>query len=121
LLLSGGGTLLAMASSHVGWVFTAVTLIGLGQSLSIAAQSALVREHCDVEVASMGEPAVYGVYRLLERLGNAIGPLAAALLLTAFGYRTGFLAIGAVVVACGLIFLFATRNTQPSESVFAHA
>jgi predicted MFS family arabinose efflux permease len=112
LLLSGIGTLLLMAGDHIGWVFVAVTLVGLGQSLSIAAQSALVREHCDAEVATMGEPAVYGVYRLLERMGNAIGPMLAALLLTFFGYRTGFMATGAAVALCGLAFIMATRRTQ---------
>jgi MFS family permease len=112
LLLSGLGTLLVTASNHVGWVFVAVFLVGLGQSLSIAAQSALVREHCDSEVAAMGEPAVYGVYRLFERLGNALGPMLAAGLLLAFGYRAGFVATGAAVALCGLVFLFVTRRTQ---------
>ncbi len=111
LLLSGIGTLLMMAGEHVGWIFCAVFLIGLGQSLSIAAQSALVREHCEREVGIIGEPAVYGVYRLLERMGNALGPLIAALLLMAFGYRTGFVATGSAVALCGLVFILATRRT----------
>jgi MFS family permease len=37
LLLSGIGTLLLMAGNDVGWIFAAVFLIGLGQSLSCAA------------------------------------------------------------------------------------
>jgi MFS family permease len=110
LLLSGIGTLLAIAGSHVGWVFAAATLVGLGQSLSIAAQSALVREHCHAEIESIGEPAVYGVYRLLERLGNAAGPLIAAALLMSSGYRIGFIATGCTVAACGFVFLMLTRR-----------
>jgi predicted MFS family arabinose efflux permease len=117
LLLSGFGTLLLMAGNHVGWIFAAVFLIGLGQSLSIAAQSALVREHCDREVTAIGEPAVYGVYRLLERLGNALGPLLAAVLLTAFGYRTGFVATGSAVALCGLVFIVATRRKTARASL----
>jgi predicted MFS family arabinose efflux permease len=112
LLLSGLGTLLLMADAHVGWVFVAVAMIGLGQSLSISAQSALVREHCDAEVEAMGEPAVYGVYRLLERLGNALGPLLAAALLMTFGYRTGFVVTGAAVALCGLVFVMVTRRAH---------
>ncbi len=82
-MLSGLGGLLLFIGGSVGWVFAATFCVGVGQSLSIAAQSALVREHCEAEVAAMGEPAVYGVYRLLERLGNAAGPLiAGALVLT---------------------------------------
>ena len=110
LLISGFGGLLLLAGSGNGWVFAALFLIGLGQSLSIAAQSALVREHCDAEVAALGEPAVYGVYRLLERLGNAMGPLLAGVLVLLFGYRSSFVAIGALVLLCGLAFLAATRR-----------
>jgi MFS family permease len=100
-------------------VFSAIFLIGLGQSLSIAAQSALVREHCDAEVAVMGEPAVYGVYRLLERLGNALGPLLAGVLVLIFGYRTSFVATGALVLLCGICFVMATRRSAAPALVTA--
>jgi predicted MFS family arabinose efflux permease len=112
LLLSGLGTLLMLVDNHVGWIFAAVFMVGLGQSLSMAAQSALVREHCEAEVSAMGEPAVYGVYRLLERLGNALGPLLAAGLLMAFGYRSGFAVTGAAVALCGFVFLMITRPAE---------
>jgi MFS family permease len=112
LLLSGlGGTMLVIGEG-VTWVFAAVGLIGLGQSLSIAAQSALVREHCEREIGSMGEATVYGVYRLLERLGNAAGPLLAALLVLSMGYRRGFVVAGAAVLLCGVLFLAITRAPQ---------
>jgi MFS family permease len=117
LLLSGAGGLLLWLGGGVLYVFAAVFLVGLGQSMSIAAQSALVREHCDVEVAQMGEPAVYGVYRLLERLGNALGPLVAALLVLAVGYRDSFVAIGAAVVGCGMLFLLLTLLSRRSQTL----
>ncbi len=110
LLLSGlGGTMLVIGEG-VTWVFAAVGLIGLGQSLSIAAQSALIREHCEREVGTMGEPTVYGVYRLLERLGNAAGPIFASVLVLTIGYRESFVVAGAAVIVCGLAFLLATRG-----------
>jgi MFS family permease len=77
--------------------------------MSISAQSALVSEHCGPEIERLGEGVVYGVYRLLERLGNAAGPLIAALLLMHFDHRTGFVAIGTGVLLCGLTFALATR------------
>ncbi len=119
LLVSGIGGVLLFAGASVGWVFAAIALVGLGQSLSITAQSALVREHCDAEVATMGEPAVYGVYRLLERLGNALGPLLAGILVLMFGYRTSFISIGALVLVCGLAFIVATR--RPTSPALVHA
>jgi len=110
LVISGLGGLLMLAGGGVGWVFLAVALVGLGQSMSISAQSALVSEHCGPEIDRLGEGVVYGVYRLLERLGNAAGPLIAALLLMHFDHRTGFVAIGAGVLLCGVAFAWATRS-----------
>ena len=86
-----------------------VLLVGLGQSLSITAQSALVSEHCHEEIERMGDQTVYGVYRLLERLGNALGPIFAGALVMTYGYQRGFVAIGTLVFVCGVAFWFAPR------------
>ncbi len=112
LLVSGLGSMVMLAGAGVGWLFVAITLVGVGQSMSISAQSALVSEHCQAEVAQMGEGAVYGVYRLLERTGNALGPLIAAGLLLRFDYQTSFVVIGGAVVLCGAAFLAATRRSM---------
>jgi MFS family permease len=115
LVVSGLGGVLMLAGGAVGWVFLAVVLVGLGQSLSISAQSALVSEHCGPEIAQLGDGVVYGVYRLLERLGNAMGPMVAAVLVLQFGYRTSFVAIGAAVALCGVAFMLAMRrDPQPA-------
>ena len=106
--------MLLLAGSGVLWVFAAVVLVGLGQSMSISAQSALVSDHCAEEIARMGEGVIYGVYRLLERVGNALGPMIAGAVVLHFDYITGFAFIGASVVICGLGFLLAThRSTEP--------
>lgn len=112
LMVSGLGGLLMLAGGEVEWVFLGVVLIGLGQSMSISAQSALVSEHCAPEIAHLGEGVVYGVYRLFERIGNALGPLIAAVLVLGFGYRTSFVVIGAGVVLCGAGFVLATRRAR---------
>lgn len=118
LLISGVGAMLMLVGAGVGWIFAAVTLIGLGQAMSISAQSALVAEHCPAEVGELGEGVVYGIYRLLERIGNALGPLIAAALALSFDYRTGFIAIGSAVALCGVVFLLATwRQPEPSLAV----
>lgn len=109
LCLSGLGGLLMLAGSSVPWVFAAVLMIGFGQSLSITAQSALVSDHCKREMAAMGDHTVYGVYRLVERLGNAAGPLIASGLVIALGYQKSFVAIGAFVMVCGIAFTLIVR------------
>lgn len=110
LVVSGLGGVVVLASGGMGLMFLAVVLIGLGQSMSISAQSALVAEHCTEAIARMGEGVIYGVYRLLERIGNAMGPMLAAGLAVHFNYQTGFVAIGAAVAACGAFFLLATSR-----------
>jgi len=110
LVVSGLGATVMFAGAGTGWVFAAVVLVGIGQSLSISAQSALVAEHCPTEIAQMGDGIVYGVYRLLERLGNALGPIIAAILVLFVGYRSSFVVIGSAVALAGAAFLIATRR-----------
>ena len=113
LVISGLSGLLMFFSTPENSVlvlFGVVALLGLGQALSIAAQSALVGERCREEIARYGDDAVYGVYRLLERLGNALGPLAASMLVVAYGYLGAFVALSGFVLVCGVLFALATRG-----------
>jgi len=119
LVVSGLGGAAVLAGGGVGWMLLAVLLIGLGQAMSISAQSALVAEHCAEEIARLGDGVVYGVYRLLERIGNALGPVLAAVLVMHFSYQTGFVVIGAVAIVAGLAFLASTRQAQPPAALAA--
>jgi predicted MFS family arabinose efflux permease len=110
LLLSGLGGVVLLAGADVMYVFVAMVLVGGGHALSISAQSALVSEHCGSAIAELGEGAVFGVYRLLERLGNAMGPIVAAAVVMSYGYRSGFVVLGSFVCVCGLLFIVATRR-----------
>jgi MFS family permease len=118
LIISGLSGMLLLVSDSFLVLFGVVFLLGLGQALSIAAQSALVAEHCAEEIRIYGHDAVYGVYRLLERLGNALGPLIASLLVVVWGYQGAFVAISAVVLVCGIAFTIATRGLdwQPAHA-----
>jgi MFS family permease len=113
LIVSGVSGLLLLLSDSLPVLFGVVFLLGVGQALSIAAQSALVAEHCKEEIGIYGNDAVYGVYRLLERLGNALGPLLASLLVVWVGYQGAFVGISALVLVCGIAFTIATRNPLP--------
>jgi MFS family permease len=112
LIISGLSGMLLLLSDSFLVLFGVVFLLGLGQALSIAAQSALVAEHCQDEIRIYGHDAVYGVYRLLERLGNALGPLLASLLVVFWGYQGAFIAISAFVLFCGIAFTIATRGVE---------
>lgn len=109
LMVSGLGGFLLLFSDSFLVLFAVVFLLGLGQALSIAAQSALVGEHCQAEIRKYGADAVYGVYRFLERLGNALGPLLASVLVVFWGYQGAFVALSGLAFFCGLAFAFSTR------------
>src|SRR5260221_13268814 len=66
LIISGLSGLLLLVSDSFLVLFGVVFLLGLGQALSIAAQSPLVSEHCQEEIPGYGHDTAYGVYRLLE-------------------------------------------------------
>lgn len=104
LCLSGVGGLLMLFADGFAAVVAMVFLLGLGQALSIAAQGTLVSELCSDQVKSLGAGPVFGVYRLLERLGNVAGPILASILLVVYDYRGAFIGISALVLASGLVF-----------------
>jgi MFS family permease len=114
LVVSGLGAAAVLVGQGVGTLFLAVVLVGIGQSMSISAQSALVAENCAAEIRRLGEGVVYGVYRLLERIGNALGPLIAAVLVMVLHYRASFVAIGIAVALFGVAFLLATLRAARS-------
>ena len=119
LCLSGLGGLLLFASTSVWVVLALIVTLGIGQALSIASQSALVTEHCHEEIKRFGTDTVYGVYRMLERLGNALGPLIASILVIFYDYTGAFVAICMLVLTCGILFFLLTHfdhsHTKPAE------
>jgi hypothetical protein len=83
----------------------------------------MVAEVCKDEIRTLGQSAVYGVYRMVERMGNASGPLVAAALLELGGFKTAFVAIGVLVLACSAIFavMFLPRRAPAGAAAKAAA
>lgn len=107
LCISALGGLLMPFAGGVWSLVALVALLGLGQALSIAAQGALVGEFCHREIEQVGEGAVYGTYRLLERTGNALGPLIASILLLFLDFRQTFAVISVGILLAGIAFALA--------------
>lgn len=106
LAVSAAGGLALMALPQLGGLVALVALLGVGQALSISAQAALVGEFGAEEIARCGQDAVYGAYRLLERLGNAAGPLIAGVLLGATGFAGAFSILAVAGIVCALAFRY---------------
>jgi len=110
LVVSGFAGLLMLMPLGLWGATALVFLLGIAQAMSIAPQSAMVADVSAADMNRLGESAIYGVYRLIERLGNAMGPVIAAFLLQVFGFHTAFAAIGATVLVCGIAFYATFRN-----------
>jgi MFS family permease len=104
LLLSGLGGLMPLLLPPFIGVIALVALLGVGQAFSIAPQTAMVPELCPEQVRQLGESTVLGIYRLIERIGNALGPLVAALLLHWFSFPQTFAGIGGLLLVSAVIF-----------------
>jgi Na+/melibiose symporter-like transporter len=78
--------------------------LGLGQAISIAPLSGLVGELGRELLGAVSENSVYGIFRLVERTGNALGPLIAGALLGIYGFSTTVMIIGSATAVCAIAF-----------------
>jgi MFS family permease len=122
LALSTLGGLALAALAAAGWppgssvaaIVAAMAILGAGQGLSIAAQSALLTAWCADEADRHGTGALLGFYRLFERLGNASGPLVAGVLVAGLGAGGAFGALaGGVLMTAALFLWFSRRRGAP--------
>ncbi len=115
LILSGIAGLAMALPYDLAAAVLVVSLLGIAQAISISPQAAMVPDLTRVEIARFGESTVYGYYRLVERIGNALGPLAAAALLPFLGFKNTFIVLGLVVFTCGIVFawLYIPRRSAP--------
>jgi MFS family permease len=105
LCVSSLGGFAFVFAHGVAPVYLVTTLLGLGQGLSIAAQSSLLSHVCAAEIEAHGSGPVFGAYRLVERLGNASGPLVAGALSAWIGHVDAFVTMASLILVCGLAFL----------------
>ncbi|MBL8251040.1 MAG: MFS transporter [Candidatus Competibacter sp.] len=85
-------------------VLAAAVGLGVAQALIAPAQAPLLARVSRDAIAVCGEVAVANVYRRIEYLGAALGPLAAALCASAFGYAGAALALGVLGTASAVLF-----------------
>lgn len=115
--VAAGGTLAGAGALLVAFGTTPVVLagvlavLGIGQAMSIAPQSALVADSAR-HVPGGHSAGVLGLFRLIERSGNALGPAAAGVMLGAFGFVTSMMSVGALVVVGAAAFALSGRPRQ---------
>ncbi|CAH1653187.1 MFS transporter [Chelatococcus asaccharovorans] len=80
-------------------------LFGIGQAISIAPQSALVGEFGRALAGDISDSSLYGIFRLVERTGNALGPACAGFLLGRYGFTSAVIVIGLGMAFASAVFV----------------
>ncbi|CAO3406428.1 MFS transporter [Azospirillum largimobile] len=116
IALGGIGTLascLPIVATEALWgPPLAIALFGLAQALVGAPQLTLVSQIA--RDGGLPETAAIGWYRLIERLGGALGPVTAMAVAVATSYREAMLGIGLLCGASALLFWILFRTGRPA-------
>ncbi|MET3134261.1 MFS family permease/HAMP domain-containing protein [Oxalobacteraceae bacterium GrIS 1.11] len=104
-------------------LLASITLLGIAHAIGVSPQLALINDLCKEVVQEVGSGTVTGIFRLIERLGNVLGPIIAGILIAQFGFNGAFLGIGIVSLVCTTIFtaVFLWFDRHPSRAVAAVA
>jgi predicted MFS family arabinose efflux permease len=99
-------------------LLASITLLGVAHAIGVSPQLALINDFCKDVVAEVGSGTVTGIFRLIERLGNILGPIIAGLLISQCGYHRTFLGIGLISACCSVCFtaVFFWFDRHPSRS-----
>lgn len=108
-----GGMLTGLGLLSLQWnpspqaVVIGIAALALGHSMSISAQLVLVTRATREEALEVGSGPVLGVFRLMERLGAAAGPVAAGLLVASLGAPRATVWLGGFGVVASALFTLA--------------
>ncbi len=118
-----GGVLSGLAVAHLfiwpePWgAALFIVQIGIAQGLSTTPQTALVGELGRRYFPELSEGGVYGVFRLIERSGNAAGPAVFAAVWAATSAEIAILFMGFVLIAGALLFGIAMMLAERGDAV----
>lgn len=116
IIWGGLATLVGLAPLALldqGWSAPlAIGLFGCAQALISAPQLTLVTQFSSR--VGVAEITAIGWFRLLERLGGALGPLLAVALVAAWSYHTAVLGMGLLCGVSALLFGLIYRGSPPA-------
>lgn len=119
-LLTGLGLLPVMNGASAGLVMLGVAALGVGQAMSISAQLVLLARVTQAEAAEAGTGPVVGIFRLLERLGAAAGPVATGMLVAHWGARRAMLTLGVFALSASVLFVLVFMAVRRAPTI-SHA
>ncbi len=111
-LISGCGMLPIVLEASPWMVLLGIVGLGLGQAMSIAAQLTLITRCVEAANGGGSVSGALGVFRLFERVGGALGPVAAGVIALRVGPVTAIAVLGAVMLVSTLICLVMTKGLR---------
>lgn len=117
-LLTGIGLVPFFFFADKTLVLLGIAALGIGQAMSISAQIALVGKLTQTEMVQLGSGSVLGVFRLIERLGAAAGPIIAGALVALFGLFSAVTVLGLYGLLSALLFaLIFMQKKHETDSI----
>lgn len=109
------------ALSGMAAAVAAVALLGTSQAIGMSPQVTVLFRVARAEIDRFGRTPVLGIYRVCERVGLFVGPMAAAWLVGGYGYGPALAALGvlAALSATALLAAFALAPTPLPEGLAA--
>ncbi|KAF0815371.1 putative MFS-type transporter YcaD [Andreprevotia sp. IGB-42] len=100
-------------------VLISITCLGIAHAVGVSPQLALVGDYCKDAVEEMGQATTTGIFRLMERLGNVLGPLIAGALIASYGFKGAFYGVGLLILCTTTLFmlLFFRFDAQNARAV----
>ena len=89
-------------------IILAIVILGLAHALSISSQAKLATQLKVIKEVGVG--GGFGVYRMLERIGNVVSPILIGILASTMGYGKSLAVIGVYTFVSSLLFLATCRE-----------
>lgn len=107
-VISGASSVILLYHANM-WV-TVASAVALGVSTAVGTPAAggQLLKICAEQFPQVASGSIIGVYRIIERIGGAAGPLIASALAAHYGYAEASGLIGAAVLVAGLAYAAAT-------------
>lgn len=121
-LILGGGLLGAAAIAELSLqpdlmgMMISIGLLGLAHAISVPSQLTFITETNPSLCERLGQGQVVGIFRLMERLGNILGPLIAGLFIAHYGLEHAFIYLAMLIGSATLVLaLWILRQRLPGS------
>lgn len=120
-LLSALGCWVGFAWDSVWGLVLLCSLLGLGQAWLSSPQIVWATQLADQDPAGTNGEVTLGIYRLLERLGGALGPVLVAGLMASQGLKGALLGVGVALAMGSMVTLLSLRDPPSGRQAKAAA